>query len=65
VSAALSSADPPPAADLPGLYCSSGVATCQDLDFDGICRCMGCVVYAENVLDQSKYCRRGSAAKIG
>jgi hypothetical protein len=65
VSATLESADPPPAADLPGLYCSSGLATCEDLDFTGMCRCMRCDVYAENSLDQWKYCQRGPASRIG
>jgi hypothetical protein len=57
--------DMPPAADVPGMYCSSGLAVCDDLDFSGMCRCMGCDVYAEMGLDQWKYCQRGSAAQIG
>jgi len=57
--------DLPPAPDVPGMYCSSGLATCDDLDFSGMCQCMGCAVYAENSLDSWKYCERGSAAQVG
>lgn len=53
------------AADVPGAYCSSGLAVCDDLDFSGMCRCMSCDVYAEMGLDQWKYCQRGAAAQIG
>jgi len=66
VSGSLSADDGlPAAADIPGMYCSSGLATCDDLDFSGMCRCMGCDVYAENGLDSWKYCQRGSAAQNG
>lgn len=57
--------DAPPASEVPGVYCSSGLAVCDDLDFSGMCRCMSCDVYAENGLDQWKYCQRGTAALIG
>jgi hypothetical protein len=65
VAGTLETSGPPPAPELPGLYCSSGLATCHDLDFTGMCRCMGCAVYAENGLDGWKYCQRGSAQQVG
>jgi hypothetical protein len=55
----------PSAADLPRLYCATGVATCGDLDFAETCQCMHCPVYRENGLDQWKYCERGAAMSIG
>ncbi len=55
----------PAAKELAGLYCSSGKATCEDLDFSKNCLCMGCPVYRANGLDEWKYCERGSAAEIG
>jgi hypothetical protein len=55
----------PAQGDVPGLYCSTGTASCDDLDFSGNCICAGCAVYAENGLTQYKYCERGSAATIG
>ena len=61
----LTTADPPPAAELPGMYCSSGVAVCTDLDFEKECQCMSCAVYKINGLDQWKYCNRGPASQIG
>lgn len=65
VSGSLATGEPPVHADLPGLYCSAGTAVCDDLDFSGMCQCMGCAVYAENSLAQWKYCKRGAAAQIG
>ena len=58
-------ADMPSPIDVAGLYCSTGVATCGDLDFTQQCQCMGCPVYVENDLGQWKYCERGNAATIG
>jgi hypothetical protein len=55
-----------PAEDaVPGLYCSTGIAACDDLDFSKHCICPGCPVFTENGLAQNKYCERGSAATIG
>ena len=65
VSGTLATAEPPAVGGLPGLYCSTWLAICDDLDFSGMCQCMSCAVYAENSLDQWKYCQRGSAAQIG
>lgn len=55
----------PSPADVAGLYCSTGVATCNDLDFAQPCVCADCEVFAENGLGQGYYCERGNAATIG
>lgn len=55
----------PPAADMPGMYCSTGVATCTDLDFAQGCICPSCPVYMNNSLDNTKYCKKGSATQVG
>jgi hypothetical protein len=66
VYATLATADPPPPpADLPGMYCASGIAKCTDLDIEGLCQCMSCAVYRISALDQWKYCNRGPASQIG
>lgn len=57
--------DMPSPADVPRVYCSTGVATCDDLDLSQICICGECPVFEENGLGQWKYCQRGSAASIG
>lgn len=63
---AMESMDSMPAPDaVPGLYCSTGTAACDDLDFSKHCICPGCMVFTENALTQNKYCQRGSAATIG
>ncbi|MBI2850782.1 MAG: DUF2769 domain-containing protein [Chloroflexi bacterium] len=53
-------------ADVPGLFCSSGKAACQDLDFKKDCICIACPVYMQYKLAQSKpklyFCRQGAAA---
>jgi hypothetical protein len=55
----------PATADVPLLYCATGIAVCDDLDFAQRCICGDCAVFSENALTQMKYCKRGSAAKIG
>ena len=51
--------------DIPGLYCSTGKATCQDLNPSQSCICASCPVFAEFKLSSGKpvgyYCRDGSA----
>ena len=51
--------------DIPGLYCSTGRATCQDLDPKQTCICGGCAIFTENNLAAGKpvgyYCRDGFA----
>jgi hypothetical protein len=55
----------PPPADLPGLYCATGVATCKDLDFSKMCICGGCPVWDKCKLSGGKpagfFCRDGKA----
>ncbi len=51
--------------DIPGLYCSTGTATCKDLDPTQSCICGGCSVFKENNLATGTpvgyYCRDGYA----
>jgi len=53
----------PPSADLPGLYCATGFATCKDLDFSKMCMCVGCPVWEKHKLASGKpmgyFCRDG------
>jgi hypothetical protein len=50
---------------VPGLYCSSGMASCQDLDTSQNCICPGCPVFSEYSLDRGQptdhYCKNGQA----
>ncbi len=52
-------------ADVPGLYCSTGSATCRDLDRDKKCICGTCAVFGKYSLASRKpvgyYCRDGNA----
>lgn len=58
-------ANPLPAASIPGLYCASGKAACQDIDFKKPCLCESCLVYAQYKLKAVQpnlyYCRDGAA----
>ena len=51
--------------DIPGVYCSSGKATCKDINTNQACQCGSCAVFAEFRLAGGKpvgyYCRDGSA----
>lgn len=52
--------------EVPGMYCSTGVAGCMDLDFEQTCLCPTvCSVYSENDLSSWKYCQQGSAEQVG
>ena len=52
--------------DIPGLYCVTGSATCQDIDTTLKCICGTCVVAAEHGLSQGNRvdhcCRAGAPA---
>lgn len=52
--------------DLPVVYCSTGKATCQDLDLTQSCICGGCPVFNEYGLAEGTpvgyYCRDGHAS---
>jgi hypothetical protein len=56
--------DPKPE-NLPGPYCSIGVATCKDLNADKACICRTCQVYKDFSLTAGKpvehYCFNGNA----
>lgn len=53
-------------ADIPGVYCSTGTATCTDLDPGRNCICGGCAVFSQHGLAAGTpvgyYCRDGSAS---
>ncbi len=50
---------------MPGLYCSSGLAVCQDIDVTKSCICRGCDVHKQFQLSDGQptdhYCERGAA----
>jgi hypothetical protein len=52
-------------AEIPAVYCSTGKATCTDLDTKQNCLCFGCPVFAKYNLDKGRpvgyYCRDGAA----
>ena len=51
--------------DIPGVYCSTGIATCRDLDPKQSCICGSCNVFNQYKLAEFKpagyYCRDGNA----
>jgi hypothetical protein len=51
--------------DIPGMYCSTGTATCKDLDTKQMCMCMSCPIWSEYKLASGKpmgyFCRDGAA----
>ncbi len=51
--------------DFPGIYCSIGEATCQDLNFDRQCICGSCEVWKEYDLKtadpNNHFCHHGRA----
>ncbi len=55
---------PMPAA-VPGMYCSTGKATCTDLDWSKMCMCMACPMWETYSLGKGMpmgyYCRDGMA----
>jgi hypothetical protein len=50
--------------DIPGVYCSSGTATCKDLDPNKNCICGSCAVYSQYELGGRDpggyYCKNGA-----
>ena len=50
---------------IPGLYCSSGKAACQDFNYKKACICFSCPVYVQNKLKSGKpvlyFCRDGAS----
>jgi len=51
--------------DIPGLYCSTGTATCRDLDPSKSCICGGCPIFSKYNLaggtPAGYHCRDGSS----
>ena len=51
--------------EFPWLYCATGKANCDDLNFEEKCKCKECKVWIENNLEsadiQEYYCRDGKA----
>ena len=51
--------------DIPGQYCGTGTATCDDINPSRPCSCFDCQVYEQYSLAQGKpncyYCMNGSA----
>ncbi|MDQ1253305.1 MAG: hypothetical protein QG646_2460 [Euryarchaeota archaeon] len=51
--------------DVPGIYCSAGKATCQDLDPNQQCICYTCAVWKEYNLGEGTpsmyFCQNGKA----
>ncbi len=49
--------------DVPGLYCSSGVGNCKDIDSNQMCICGGCPIWKEFELSKGKplgyFCIKG------
>ncbi len=55
----------PMAADVPGVYCSTGAASCRDLDPSKACICGSCAVWQQYNLASGKpagyFCKNGMA----
>lgn len=51
--------------DIPRLYCSSGKASCKDIDANQMCICGSCAVWNEHVLADARptmyFCLEGKA----
>ncbi len=49
--------------DYPGMYCTNGKATCEDIDTNKNCICPDCAIHKEYKLDGAKpsflYCKEG------
>lgn len=54
----------PPVGELPGLYCATGKATCDDINGVARCYCAECLVWAENGLSANHYCVLGAPGEI-
>ena len=48
---------------VPGLYCSTGEATCKDIKTKRVCKCIDCPIWNENNLETSDpnrhFCKHG------
>ena len=50
---------------VPGVYCSTGKAVCEDIDTKKVCKCNECPIWNKNSLENSRpdryFCRNGKA----
>lgn len=47
---------------VPGLYCTTGHASCKDIDTKKVCKCNECSIWDEYKLDpQRHFCKQGKA----
>ena len=56
----------PKPSDVPGMYCTTGTATCGDLDPNKTCNCPNCDVFKENNLgdgEPGEYFRQKGMAR--
>lgn len=42
---------------VPGMYCTTGKALCEDLNFNKDCQCQNCPVYKEYGLKNRYFCK--------
>jgi hypothetical protein len=49
-----------PPESMPGLYCATGKATCDDLQLVNLCNCPACLVWGENDPRGNHYCLLGA-----
>ena len=53
---------------LPGMYCATGVAECEDLETGKTCLCYNCSVFDDNDMEDGLpygyYCRDGKAKQL-
>lgn len=54
----------PPPDQMPGLYCGTGTASCDDLQPVERCLCPECLVWGEHKLLSNHYCVQGSAEEV-
>jgi len=51
--------------DIPGVYCSAGKTSCQDIDTKQMCICTGCPIWGEYTLSSRTpmgyFCRDGAS----
>ena len=61
----LGEGEAPETQKVPGVYCSSGIATCNDLDPNKDCSCKTCSVWEEHCLEHADtimyFCNNGRA----
>jgi hypothetical protein len=60
--------DPIRPEDIPGMYCATGIAFCNDTDFSKMCSCPDCPIYIDYQLikgtPKKYYCRDGASNSL-